>query len=82
MEVFQGDSVDFAIKVLSLTFSSPAQNTKIHKLIQIFTSSSNLLIISLVAFELIQTGFSHHINKFVEICEWFIMLIQVRVTVD
>lgn len=78
MEVFQGDSVDFAIKVLSLTYSSPTQNTKVHKLMQIFTSSSNLLLTSLVAFELIQTGFSHHVTKFVEICEWFVLLIQVR----
>lgn len=75
--MFQGNSVDYAIKALSLTYYSPTQNTKKHIFIKYLLGVCNLLLVSLVALDLIHTGFTKHVTEFLEHCEWFALIMEV-----
>lgn len=79
MKIFPENSVDYAVKILSLTYYSPFQDTKKHVIIKYLLGACNLLLTALVAFDLIETGFSKHITKFAEKFEWFALLTQVNV---
>lgn len=76
-DVFQENSIEYGVKLLSLTYQSPTQHAVKHMVVKYLVAILNASIISLVGFNLINTKFSEHLFEIVRKCEWLILLFQV-----